>query len=73
MTLLEVAQRTEADADDEALRDLIRELKRLADAAWDAAADLSHGDIIRSYERGKAHAFCAVLGDQAALGQMGYL
>lgn len=45
------------------------ELKRLADTAWNAAAAAAAkgDDITEAYERGKAHALCAALGDQPRL------
>jgi hypothetical protein len=54
---------------------MAKDAKKLADEAWGKAAEAgARGDDDGSaYWRGRAHAFCEVLGDQEALLRMGAL
>lgn len=51
-------------------KELACELKRLADEAWEKSSEWAargNCDPESEYQRGRAHAFCEVLGDQEAL------
>lgn len=50
----------------------IRRIKTLADEAWDktAKAGAYADDATANFQRGKAHAYCEVLGDQEALSRL---
>jgi hypothetical protein len=56
-----------------AVAELAQEIKKKADTAWGAVAlnDVGGNEIDAVYQRGRAHAFCEVLGDQVALDRDG--
>lgn len=53
--------------------DLVRQTRKQADEAWTAVSEAAaRGDEIdESYQRGRAHALCELLGDQEYLDRMG--
>lgn len=60
---------------DSALMELARTVKAAADEAWDLTAKAAtRGDVTtETYQRGRAHALCEVLGDQESLFAHGVL
>lgn len=68
-TLLSVVTEIQSLPSYEQLRDLCVHVKRQADLAWDACAEARArlDESTAEFHRGRAHAFCEILGDQANL------
>lgn len=49
------------------LAQVAKVIKANADIAWDTASTWSHAEVEQAGQRGRAHAFCEVLGDQESL------